>query len=74
MSDDERMTRAESAYTAGDFASVRRLTAELIGSSDPDVARRARELLARVAVDPGSGIVLGLALALFACIVVAYAR
>jgi hypothetical protein len=74
MSDEERMTAAESAYTAGDFASVRALTAELIGSNDADIARRARELAARVAVAPGSGIVLGLALALFAGIVVAYAR
>jgi hypothetical protein len=74
MSDEERMTRAESAYTAGDFASVRTLTAALSGSSDADIARRARELAARVAVDPGSGVVLGLALALFAGIVVAYAN
>ena len=68
------MTRAEKAYTAGDFAAVRALTAELIGSSDKELAGRARQLAARVAVDPGSGIVLLLALALFAGIVVAYAR
>ena len=74
MSDRESMTRAENAYTTGDFACVRTLTAELIRSSDADIARRARELAARVAVDPGSSVVLGLALALFAGIVVVYAR
>lgn len=74
MSDGEQLSKAEQAYTSGDFRGVRALTASLAGSSDADTARRAHALRSRVEVDRGSAVVLALCLLAFAGIVVAYAR
>jgi hypothetical protein len=68
------LTQAEAAYTAGDFAGVREQMHSLRAAADPDVAKRARVLEARVAIDPWIWAVLGAALALFCAIVVAYAH
>jgi hypothetical protein len=68
------LDRARAAYSAGNFAQVR-LEAELARkSTDAEAAEKARELEARVAVDPWIWAVLGAASALFCGIVVAYAH
>lgn len=52
----ERLKQGERAYDAGDFARVHELASELSRSGDPEVARRAGELLGRVSID---GVALG---------------
>lgn len=69
----EPIERAEAAYRAGDFATVRALCTPLYASSDAEVAARARALAARVETDRGAFIVLGICAALFTGVVVAYA-
>jgi hypothetical protein len=68
------LTRAQAAYAAGNFAELRREVATARNAPDAEVARRARELESRVAIDPWCWGVLAAALALFCGIVVAYAR
>jgi hypothetical protein len=68
------LTRAQAAYASGNFAELRREAATLHGAPDAEVARKARELEARVEIDRWSWAVLAIALALFCGIVVAYAR
>jgi hypothetical protein len=68
------LARAEAAYTAGDFAGVREQTRSLRAAADPEVAKQARALETRVAIDPWCWAVLGAALALFCAIVVTYAH
>lgn len=68
------LTRAQAAYTAGDFASVRSEAAAAAADPPyPEVAQQAHELTAKVAVDPWIYAVLAACLALFCAIVVTYA-
>lgn len=69
----EAIARAEAAYRAGDFTTVRAVCTPLSASSDADVAARARALATRVETDGGAFIALGMCAALFAAVVVAYA-
>ncbi len=68
------LARAQAAYAAGDFASVRVEAAQVEGAADPELAQKARELRARVAIDAWVWAVLGAAFVLFCGIVVVYAR
>jgi hypothetical protein len=68
------LARAEAAYAAGDFASVRVETADAQTSADPEVARRARDLRSRISIDPWIWAVVGACFTLFCVLVVVYAR
>jgi hypothetical protein len=50
--DTDRLAEAERAFAAGDYAAVRSLTSTLLDAKSGDVAKAARELRARVSVDP----------------------
>jgi hypothetical protein len=68
-----RLARAQTAYDAGDFAAVHGLCASLSGTPGAaELAARARELSARVAIDSASWIALATCLALLLAIVVVY--
>jgi hypothetical protein len=67
----ESLQRALRAYELGDFASVRRLTAPLLAAAS-EHAEAARQLRARVSVDPLALGVLSFAFALMCVIVYVY--
>jgi len=48
----EKLRAAHAAFDAGDYASVRTLTGELVDVSDREVAQSAHDLRRRVSVDP----------------------
>jgi hypothetical protein len=68
------LASALSAYAAGNFAGVRAETANASTSADPEVAKRARDLRARISIDPWIWVVLGACLTLFCVLLVLYAR
>lgn len=70
----EPLARAQAAYVSGDFAGVRAEAATARTSADAEVVQQARDLEARIAIDPWTWAVLGAAFVLFCGIVVAYAR
>ncbi|HEX7478809.1 MAG TPA: hypothetical protein VF331_13470 [Polyangiales bacterium] len=68
----EALQAALRAYELGDFASVRRLTAPLVAAAGSEHAEAARQLRARVSVDPIALGVLSFAFALMCVIVYVY--
>jgi hypothetical protein len=71
-SNENGLSRAEQAFEAGDYQSVRRLVSELLNSSDPKIVRAARDLKRRVSVDPIQMAVIFLCSALFLIIALTY--
>jgi hypothetical protein len=70
--DGDALREADEAFTRGDYVRVRELTEKLVGASDDEVARHARDLLTRTQIDPVQVGVVVACLALFAYIVYTY--
>jgi hypothetical protein len=68
----EELVRANAAFEAGNYQLVREICAKLGEAPDDEVARAARELRARTAIDPVQIGVLVACLALFSVIVYIY--
>lgn len=68
----ETLATAERAFEAGDFATARTLSSGLVSNADPEIAKRASELRARLSTDPWQIAVLVACTLFFAWVVVRY--